>query len=279
MTSARSAWQNTLELPREADGLATGRRAVRRLAPVLTEFLADAVDEATADGLVLVLDGTVDSAVAATIAAEAVDPGDVVGLVLPATITWSTGAQAAEAVGAALDIQLHRLQLHTLVLEFQDLLDGVVAGDVMATQNARRRLRMVCAYYVANAANGLVVGSTTRAASLLGSLTKYGDTAVDLALLADLYRSEVGALANHLGVPTDLDVRPAEAVAPPDAARLGISPRYLDAVCRLALDEGREPSAVADRLGVDPAVVETVREWAAETAHKRRAPRRPSWPG
>lgn len=279
MTTARSAWGNTLELPRDADGLATGRRAVRRVAAVLTEFLADAVDVATADGLVLVLDGTVDSAVAATIAAEAVDPDDVVGLVLPATITGSTGAQAAEAVGAGLDIRVHRLQLHTLVLEFQDLLDGVVAGDVMATQNARRRLRMVCAYYVANATNGLVVGSTTRAAYLLGSVTKYGDTAVDLALLADLYRTEVAALADHLGVPTDLDVRPAAAVARSDAARLGISTRALDAVCRLALDEGREPCAVADRLGVEAGIVETVQEWAEETAHKRREPARPSWPG
>jgi NAD+ synthase len=85
------------------------------------------------------------------------------------------------------------------------------------------------------------------------------------------------ALADHLDVPTDLDVRPAAAVARSDAARLGLSSRDLDAVCRLALDENREPRAVADRLGVETAVVETVREWARETAHKRREPSRPSW--
>jgi len=72
-----------LELPREETGLATSKPAVRRIQQLLPAFLEDCVADASADGLVVRLDGSVETAVAAALAVDAVGADRVTGLVMP----------------------------------------------------------------------------------------------------------------------------------------------------------------------------------------------------
>jgi NAD+ synthase len=61
---------------------------------------------------------------------------------------------------------------------------------------------MMILYYIANANNGLVVGTGNKVEDFgIGFFTKYGDGGVDLSPIADLLKSEVYQLGKYLGVP------------------------------------------------------------------------------
>jgi len=71
----------------------------------------------------------------------------------------------------------------------------------MASANSRARLRMTTLYAIAGTNNGIVVGTGNKVEDFgVGFFTKYGDGGVDISPLADLYKSEVYALADALGV-------------------------------------------------------------------------------
>ena len=67
--------------------------------------------------------------------------------------------------------------------------------------NAKARLRMTTLYHFAGLTNGIVVGTGNKIEDFgVGFFTKYGDGGVDISPIADLYKSEVYALADALGV-------------------------------------------------------------------------------
>ena len=85
---------------------------------------------------------------------------------------------------------------------------GSEAKD-MSLVNSRARLRMTTLYYFAALEGKLVVGTGNKVEDFgVGFYTKYGDGGVDLSPIADLYKSEVYALAKELGVIEDILVAP-----------------------------------------------------------------------
>lgn len=74
-----------------------------------------------------------------------------------------------------------------------------------ALANTRSRLRMVTLYQVAGNNKGLVVGTGNKVEDYgIGFYTKYGDGGVDIAPIADLYKTEVWKLGKLLGVDQDI---------------------------------------------------------------------------
>ena len=74
-------------------------------------------------------------------------------------------------------------------------------GDDLANANTKARLRMLTLYQVAGAKGGIVVGTGNKVEDYgVGFFTKYGDGAVDIAPIADLYKSEVWELGEYLEV-------------------------------------------------------------------------------
>ena len=70
-----------------------------------------------------------------------------------------------------------------------------------ALANTRSRLRMVTLYQVAGSVNGVVVGTGNKVEDYgVGFYTKYGDGGVDIAPIADLYKTEVWELGKHFGI-------------------------------------------------------------------------------
>lgn len=74
-------------------------------------------------------------------------------------------------------------------------------SDKLALANTRSRLRMVTLYQIATSVGGIVVGTGNKVEDYgVGFYTKYGDGGVDIAPIADLYKTEVWRLGEHLGV-------------------------------------------------------------------------------
>ena len=73
--------------------------------------------------------------------------------------------------------------------------------DELALANTRSRFRMVTLYQIAGKYNGIVVGTGNKVEDYgVGFYTKYGDGGVDIAPIADLYKTEVRELGGYMGV-------------------------------------------------------------------------------
>jgi len=70
-----------------------------------------------------------------------------------------------------------------------------------ANANTKSRIRMVTLYQIAGSVGGIVVGTGNKVEDYgVGFYTKYGDGGVDIAPIADLYKTEVRELGRELGV-------------------------------------------------------------------------------
>ena len=79
----------------------------------------------------------------------------------------------------------------------------------LALANVRARLRMTTLYYHAQINNYLVLGTGNKVEDFgVGFFTKYGDGGVDLSPIADLLKSEVYELGNHLSIHKDIVTAP-----------------------------------------------------------------------
>jgi NAD+ synthase len=75
----------------------------------------------------------------------------------------------------------------------------------LAFANSRARLRMMTLYQIAQAHNGLVVGTGNRVEDFgVGFFTKYGDGGVDISPIGDCMKTQVWAMAAELGIPQEI---------------------------------------------------------------------------
>ncbi|WP_445385660.1 NAD(+) synthase [Robiginitalea sp. IMCC44478] len=86
-----------------------------------------------------------------------------------------------------------------LIEAFPDVEDE--EDRLMSLANTRARVRMTSLYYFAALKRLLVAGTGNKVEDFgVGFYTKYGDGGVDLSPIADLLKTEVYALAEHLGI-------------------------------------------------------------------------------
>ena len=98
------------------------------------------------------------------------------------------------------DTKTEKFDLSNLFEVFRYTMRGYGKED-LALANSRSRLRMVTLYQVAQTVGGIVVGTGNKVEDYgIGFYTKYGDGGVDIAPIADLYKTEVWELGRHLGV-------------------------------------------------------------------------------
>jgi NAD+ synthase len=79
---------------------------------------------------------------------------------------------------------------------------------IVAATNFKQRVRTMLEYYHADARNYAVAGTPNRLEYDQGFFVKGGDGLADFKPIAHLYKSQVYALARHLGVPEEVCKRP-----------------------------------------------------------------------
>ncbi len=79
--------------------------------------------------------------------------------------------------------------------------------QIVAASNFKQRSRMSMLYYHAESRNFAVVGTSNKNEHDQGFLVKYGDSGVDIQLIAHLYKTQVYQLAEYLGVPEEIRQR------------------------------------------------------------------------
>ena len=171
----------------------------------IVHWLKDYAEKANVKGFVIGISGGIDSAVTSTLCAKT--GLKVKCLEMPIH-------QAENQVSRALrhidwlkenfdDVELQQVNLTPV---FDSLLESLPKVEneeerFMSLANTRARLRMTSLYYFAALESLLVAGTGNKVEDFgVGFYTKYGDGGVDLSPIADLLKTEVYEIAEHLGI-------------------------------------------------------------------------------
>jgi NAD+ synthase len=130
---------------------------------------------------------------------------------------------------------------------------------------------MMVLYAHAHQMGRLVLGTGNKSELLMGYFTKWGDGAADVYPLGDLYKTDVFALARHLGLPRDIiDKAPSAGLfaGQTDEGELGVKYADLDKIL-VELEGGHDAATAARRAGVPPDLALMVERKIIATAHKR----------
>jgi NAD+ synthase len=166
----------------------------------IVEWLQEKVQESGTDGYVIGVSGGIDSALTSTLCALTGHPVIVVGLPIhqPQTHIHRSEAHMTWLENNFSNVSQKTVDLTYLYETFRDL--DMESSD-LALVNSRSRLRMLALYNIANTHNLLVGGTGNKVEDYgIGFFTKYGDGGVDVSPIADLLKSEVRELSEHLGI-------------------------------------------------------------------------------
>src|SRR5436309_3129645 len=213
------------------------------------------------------LSGGVDSALTAFLAAEALGKDNVIGVRMPYRTSSPESLEHAQLV-------IDKLGIRSLTVDISDAADGLLkqVGDHDAHRlgNIMARERMIVLFDLSAKHKALPLGTSNKSERLLGYFTWHGDDAPPVNPLEDLFKTQVWALARHVGVPDEIVAKPATAdliKGQTDEGDLGVSYVHADRIL-YHLIRGEEPTGG----GFTKEEVEIVRKRLDSTHWKRRLP-------
>jgi len=150
---------------------------------------------------VLGLSGGIDSAVVAYLAARALGPENVYAIRMPYKTSSDDSLADAQRVIDALGINGE-------TIEITDAVDGYLAhapdADARRKGNVMARMRMLVLFDQSARRNALPLGTGNKTERMLGYFTWHADDTPPVNPIGDLFKTQVWALAEHLGVPEQL---------------------------------------------------------------------------
>lgn len=238
---------------------------------LLISFIRDEITKVGLSRAVIGVSGGVDSALALTLAAEALGPGNVLALWLPyrtsAPDSWRHAQMMIDQLGVASEMVDITSMVDPLIQSSPDM-SQVRQGNIMA------RARMIVCYDRSAAWRGLVIGTSNKTELLLGYGTLYGDMACAINPLGDLYKTQVWQLAQAVGVSQEIVCKAPSAdlwVGQTDEGEMGLTYREVDRLLYLLVDE-RYTLQEAIAAGFDAVYVQRVWKMVAASQFKRRPP-------
>ncbi len=238
---------------------------------ILVGFIANELRRTGRDKLVLGLSGGIDSAVSAYLAARAIGGSNVVALRLPFR------SSSADSLSDA-DLIVRDLGLTQDTIEISGIVDGfsAVSGEVSRLRlgNVMARARMIVLFDRSEEHRALVLGSSNKTELLLGYGTLNGDLASAINPIGDLYKTQIRALAEYLGVPESVRTKPPSADLWPDQSDeqdLGFTYEEVDRLLAVLVD-ARVSRASAIARGFDSGLVDRVIGQIVRSQFKRRLP-------
>jgi NAD+ synthase (glutamine-hydrolysing) len=228
------------------------------------------------------LSGGIDSALVAAIAVEALGAENVQGVGMPSEFSSSGSVTDAEKLARNLGIAFSTVPIRAIYAQFSQALEPVFAATGagasfgLAEENLQPRIRGSLLMALSNKTGGLVLTTGNKSEMACGYCTLYGDMVGALAVIGDVYKTEVYALSRWVNrerevIPDDTIRKAPSAELRPGQKDTDSLPPYevLDPMLRAYIEEYCSAEEIARTQGVDVALVRKVIRLVELSEYKR----------
>jgi NAD+ synthetase len=231
-------------------------------------------------GAVVGVSGGVDSAVTAHLAVEALGPDRVLGIAMPGPFSSDHSLEDAEALRRTLGIEVRCVDVRPIYDAYMNSFRSLIGerdSYGVADQNIQSRIRGALLMAISNADGRLVLATGNKSELSIGYCTLYGDAVGGLAILGDVYKRDVYALARHANatcerIPLRTIKKPPSAELAPSQLDSDDIPPYdvLDAILERAIEGGLSAEAITPPAGANSQTVRDIVDRLNRNEYKRR---------
>ena len=268
---------DTEKVPRSKISSVPARTQVR---DALTLGIRDYMNKTGIQGDVIIgLSGGIDSAVTAVLAVRALGPERVVGVSMPSNFSSEGSEDDAKSLASNLGLKLITIPIQPLMDAFNNALRKPFEkyDHDVTEENIQARIRGTLLMAFANKYGGMVLATGNKSELAMGYATLYGDMNGGLAVLGDLYKTEVYELAKLLNnpkriIPASTIHKPPSAELRPGQKDLDSLPPYdiLDSVLERYIEHQMSVEEISKFLGYDEGLVHEIAHRVNWAEFKRR---------
>jgi NAD+ synthase (glutamine-hydrolysing) len=252
--------------------------AEEQLFRALVLGVRDYVRKCRFQSVVLGLSGGIDSAIVAVIAKEALGADRVWGVSMPSRYSSLGSKDDAAHLAKNLGIRYSAVPIENPVREVETSLAELFTGRIsdLTEENIQSRLRGVLLMALSNKFGPLVLTTGNKSELAVGYCTLYGDMCGALAVIADVLKTEIYALARWINrdeeiIPWSTIDKPPSAELRPDQKDQDSLPPYevLDQILRAYVVDEAAPAALLT-AGIPETTVRDVLNKIVSSEYKRR---------
>jgi NAD+ synthetase len=269
----------TIALPDGTGPIRKREPDVARLRGALVLALSDYAAKCGFSSAVLGLSGGIDSAVTATLAAEALGADRVVGVAMPGPYSSPGSLRDARDLARRIGIRLLEIPIQPVFDAYRKALAPALgSGDHgPVEENIQARIRGAILMALSNQFGHLVLSTGNKSEIAVGYCTLYGDMAGGYALLSDVPKTLVYALARELNraaerIPAASITKEPSAELKPNQKDSDMLPPYavLDPLIEALVDLSLPPPAAARRAAVPITLARDIARRIDRNEYKRR---------
>lgn len=225
------------------------------------------------------LSGGIDSAVVACLAAEALGKENVLGVLMPSRFSSEGSRTDALALAQNLGIKSEEISIESPFESYLSTLAPLFKGypPNIAEENLQARVRGMLLMALSNKMGYIVLSTGNKSELAMGYSTLYGDLCGGLAVISDVPKTLVYALARYINrngiiIPQNSIDKPPSAELRPNQKDSDSLPEYelIDAVLKDYLEEHLNPMEIVARTGLSAELVEDIIGRIHRSEYKRR---------
>ena len=223
------------------------------------------------------LSGGIDSAVTFALAARALGNENVYGILMPSQYSSKHSVDDAKELANNLGARHEMIEIEKIYNTFDEQLKPIFKGLPfgLAEENLQARIRGVLVMANSNKFGHIVLNTSNKSEAAVGYGTLYGDMCGGLAVLGDVYKTEVFELARYINkdkgvIPENTIVKPPSAELRPDQKDSDSLPDYdiLDQILFEYIENRKGPRELAE-LGFDEILVKRILRMVNLNEYKR----------
>ena len=224
------------------------------------------------------LSGGIDSALVATIAAEALGSENVIAVGMPSPYSSPGSISDSRELAANLGIRFETIGISRLFEEYTKALGPMFEGwkPDITEENIQSRIRGSLLMALSNKFGALVLTTGNKSEMAVGYCTLYGDMVGALAVIGDLVKTRVYAVCRWLNcegevIPRSILEKPPSAELRPDQKDTDSLPPYevLDPIIEAYVERYETPERIASEHGFPIELVKQVVRLVERSEYKR----------
>ncbi len=228
--------------------------------------------------VIIGLSGGIDSALTATIAADALGPENVIGVGMPGPYSSPGSIADAKALARNLGIRFELISITEVFADYRKSLAEVFSGSAEdeTEENIQSRARGTLLMALSNKFGAIVLSTGNKSEMGVGYCTLYGDMAGGLGVISDVPKTFVYRLARYVN--GEREVIPQATIEKPPSAELRPGqkdsdslPPYevLDSILEDYVEDSHSAEEISRAHGFDLETVRKVVRMVERTEYKR----------